>query len=94
MNLTWGNQENIQKLKSSKFIPVKYHHYINSINSVLDIKMLQILFRMYRDKLSSLKKQLQQLKDGVHPEYSRKVKRLDTQYKERLLNHYHYLNTQ
>lgn len=51
--------------------------------------MLQILFRMYQDKLASLKKQLQQLNDGTHPEYNRKLKRLDTQYRERLLNYYH-----
>jgi len=40
-------------------------------------------FRMYQDKLASLKKQLQQLKEGTHPEYNRKLKRLEGQYKER-----------
>lgn len=40
--------------------------------------------RIYQDKLASLKKQLQQLKDGTHSEYNRKVKRLEAQYKERL----------
>lgn len=40
--------------------------------------------QIYQDKLGSLKKQKQQLKEGVHPEYSRKVKRLEAQYKERL----------
>lgn len=39
--------------------------------------------RVYQDKLASLKKQLQQLKDGTHPEYNRKLKRLEAQYKER-----------
>jgi len=39
---------------------------------------------MYQDKLASLKKQLQQLKDGTHSEYNRKLKRLDAAYKERL----------
>lgn len=39
--------------------------------------------RVYQDKLASLKKQVQQLKDGSHPEYNRKVKRLEAQYKER-----------
>jgi Sin3 histone deacetylase corepressor complex component SDS3 len=38
---------------------------------------------MYQDKLASLKKQLQQLQDGTHPEYNRKLKRLDVSYKER-----------
>jgi len=38
---------------------------------------------MYQDKLASLKKQLQQLNDGTHPEYNRKLKRLEMQYKER-----------
>lgn len=40
-------------------------------------------FRIYQDKLANLKKQLQQLKDGTHPEYNRKLKRLEAQYKER-----------
>lgn len=47
---------------------------------------------MYQDKLASLKKQLQQLNDGTHPEYNRKLKRLETQYRERLINYY-YLHT-
>lgn len=33
--------------------------------------------------MASLKKQLQQLKDGTHPEYNRKLRRLEAQYKER-----------
>ncbi|KAH0949601.1 hypothetical protein HN011_004007 [Eciton burchellii] len=44
----------------------------------------EIKEQMYQDKLASLKKQLQQLNDGTHPEYNRKLKRLEMQYKERL----------
>lgn len=44
----------------------------------------EIKEQVYQDKLASLKKQLQQLKDGTHPEYNRKLKRLEDQYKERL----------
>lgn len=44
----------------------------------------EIKEQIYQDKLASLKKQLQQLKDGIHSEYNRKVKRLEGQYKERL----------
>ncbi|XP_031788900.1 sin3 histone deacetylase corepressor complex component SDS3 isoform X2 [Nasonia vitripennis] len=44
----------------------------------------EIKEQIYQDKLASLKKQLQQLKDGSHVEYNRKVKRLEAQYKERL----------
>ncbi|KAL0122895.1 hypothetical protein PUN28_007523 [Cardiocondyla obscurior] len=44
----------------------------------------EIKEQMYQDKLASLKKQLQQLKEGTHPEYNRKLKRLEAQYKERL----------
>ncbi|XP_063243366.1 sin3 histone deacetylase corepressor complex component SDS3 [Bacillus rossius redtenbacheri] len=44
----------------------------------------EIKEQMYKNKLSSLKKQLQQLKDGTHPEYNRKLKRLDMALKERL----------
>ncbi|XP_014216369.1 sin3 histone deacetylase corepressor complex component SDS3 [Copidosoma floridanum] len=40
--------------------------------------------QVYQDKLASLKKQLQQLKDGTHLEYNRRVKRLEIQYKERI----------
>ncbi|XP_014467830.1 PREDICTED: sin3 histone deacetylase corepressor complex component SDS3 isoform X1 [Dinoponera quadriceps] len=44
----------------------------------------EIKEQMYQDKLASLKKQLQQLNDGTHPEYNRKLKRLEAQYRERL----------
>ncbi|XP_058800509.1 sin3 histone deacetylase corepressor complex component SDS3 isoform X3 [Phymastichus coffea] len=47
-------------------------------------KYTEIKEQIYQDKLSSYKKQLQQLKDGTHPEYNRKVKRLEAQYRERL----------
>ncbi|XP_026329901.1 sin3 histone deacetylase corepressor complex component SDS3 [Hyposmocoma kahamanoa] len=45
---------------------------------------LEIKEQMYQDKLASLKKQLQQLEDGVHPEFLRRVKRLEHQLHERL----------
>lgn len=44
----------------------------------------EIKEQMYRDKLASFKKQLQQLKDGSHPDYNRKLKKLEANYKERL----------
>ncbi|CAL4098231.1 unnamed protein product, partial [Meganyctiphanes norvegica] len=40
--------------------------------------------QMYQDKLAQLKKQLQQLRDGTHPEYNKKMKKIDATYKERL----------
>ncbi|KAL1140522.1 hypothetical protein AAG570_000452 [Ranatra chinensis] len=40
--------------------------------------------QIYQEKLNSLKAQLQQLKDGTYPDYSRKLKKLDHQYKERM----------
>lgn len=45
---------------------------------------LEIKEQMYQDKLASLKKKLQQLQDGTHMEYNRKVKKLEYQYKERI----------
>lgn len=45
---------------------------------------LEIKEQMYQDKLSTLKKKLQQLKDGTHCEYNKKVKKLEFQYRERL----------
>ncbi|XP_046396381.1 sin3 histone deacetylase corepressor complex component SDS3 isoform X2 [Ischnura elegans] len=44
----------------------------------------EIKEQMYQDKLATLKKQLQQLKDGTHTEYNRKLKKLDLARKERL----------
>ncbi|XP_034252447.1 sin3 histone deacetylase corepressor complex component SDS3 isoform X3 [Thrips palmi] len=44
----------------------------------------EIKEQMYRDKLASYKKQLQQLNDGSHPDYNRKLKKLEANYKERL----------
>lgn len=40
--------------------------------------------QMYQDKLAQLKKQLQQLRDGTHPEYNKKLKKIDLTYKERM----------
>ena len=42
------------------------------------------IFRMYQDKLAQLKKQLQQLQEGTLPEYLKRLKRIEHQYKERL----------
>jgi Sin3 histone deacetylase corepressor complex component SDS3 len=39
---------------------------------------------MYQDKLANLKKQLEELKNGIHPEYIRRVKKLEHQYRERI----------
>lgn len=45
---------------------------------------LEIKEQMYQDKLGNLKKKLQQLRDGTHHEYNRKVKKLEYQFKERV----------
>lgn len=39
---------------------------------------------MYQDKLANLKDQLKQLDDNVHPEYVRRVKKIEQAYKERI----------
>ncbi|XP_017775606.1 PREDICTED: sin3 histone deacetylase corepressor complex component SDS3 [Nicrophorus vespilloides] len=44
---------------------------------------MEIKEQMYQDKLATLKKKLQQLEDGTHYEYTRKVKKLNEQYEER-----------
>jgi len=38
---------------------------------------------MYQDKLANLKSQLQQLQENSHPEYLRRVRKLEQQYTER-----------
>uniref|UniRef100_A0A1L8DX93 Putative component of histone deacetyl n=1 Tax=Nyssomyia neivai TaxID=330878 RepID=A0A1L8DX93_9DIPT len=45
---------------------------------------VEIKEQMYQDKLSNLKKQLDELKNGSHPELVRRVKKLEYQCKERL----------
>ncbi|XP_026747710.1 sin3 histone deacetylase corepressor complex component SDS3 isoform X1 [Trichoplusia ni] len=50
----------------------------------LEVKEQFQTFRLYQDKLANLKKQLQQLEDGIHPEFLRRVKRLEHQLHERL----------
>lgn len=40
--------------------------------------------QVYQDKLSELKKQLQMLKDGSHPEYEKRIKKVEQQYKDRV----------
>lgn len=45
---------------------------------------------MYQDKLANLKKQLDQLKNDIHPEYLRRFRKLELQFKERMrLNEVH-----
>ncbi|XP_022337530.1 sin3 histone deacetylase corepressor complex component SDS3-like isoform X3 [Crassostrea virginica] len=44
----------------------------------------EIKEQMYQDKLAHLKKQLQQLEEGTLPEYIKKRKKIDQQYKERI----------
>lgn len=44
-----------------------------------------INFRMYQDKLASLKDQLNQLEQGIHPEYLRRIKRLEQVHQDRIL---------
>ncbi|XP_065341960.1 sin3 histone deacetylase corepressor complex component SDS3 isoform X1 [Cloeon dipterum] len=44
----------------------------------------EIKEQMYQDKLASLKKLVQQLKDGSHPEYVTKLRKLEAAQKERL----------
>ncbi|XP_058444121.1 sin3 histone deacetylase corepressor complex component SDS3 [Malaya genurostris] len=45
---------------------------------------IEIKEQMYQDKLASLKKQLEELRSGTHPEYLRRVKKLEHQYNERM----------
>ncbi|KAL0842442.1 hypothetical protein ABMA28_014542 [Loxostege sticticalis] len=45
---------------------------------------LEVKEQMFQDKLANLKKQLQQLEDGIHVEFLRRVKRLEHQLHERL----------
>ncbi|GFW71884.1 hypothetical protein TNCV_3220601 [Trichonephila clavipes] len=40
---------------------------------------------MYQDKLANLKKQLKQLEDGVHPDYLKRLKRLEQNFQNRQL---------
>lgn len=45
---------------------------------------IEIKEQMYQDKLATLKKQLDELRSGTHPEYVRRVKKLEHQYSERI----------
>lgn len=49
-----------------------------------NVEYTEIKEQMYQDKLSHLKKQLQQLTDGTHPEWLKRVKKLDSSYRERM----------
>ena len=48
------------------------------------VPIIAYFFRMYQDKLSNLKKQLDELKHGNHSEYLRRIKKLESQLKERI----------
>lgn len=45
---------------------------------------IEIKEQMYQDKLATLKKQLEELRSGTHPEYVRRLKKLEHQYNERI----------
>ncbi|XP_055629437.1 uncharacterized protein DDB_G0284459 isoform X2 [Toxorhynchites rutilus septentrionalis] len=45
---------------------------------------IEIKEQMYQDKLATLKKQLEELRSGTHPEYVRRVKKLEQQCNERI----------
>lgn len=53
-------------------------------NTKPDEEPMEIKEQMYQDKLATLKKQLQQLENHTHPEYNRKLKKLEHAHKERL----------
>lgn len=54
------------------------------LDAVLKFLKCLTFCRMYQDKLAHLKKQLQQLEEGTLPEYIKKRKKIDQQYKERI----------
>ena len=45
---------------------------------------MKIYFFPLKDKLLELRRQLSQLNEGIHPEWTKKLKRLENAYKERL----------
>ncbi|MBN3280623.1 SDS3 deacetylase, partial [Polyodon spathula] len=56
-------------------------HFVHRLQTAFECR-----FRMYQDKLASLKRQLAQLQEGTLQEYQKRMKKLDQQYKERLRN--------
>ncbi|ELU04052.1 hypothetical protein CAPTEDRAFT_178141 [Capitella teleta] len=67
------------------------HYYLTDTEDASETDMISkeeeftgIKEQMYQDKLAQLKQQLQQLKNGTLPEYMKKLKKIDQQYKERL----------
>lgn len=69
---------NTQRLRNSKFLIVIINLTINCVD-------IPVLHRMYRDKLATLKDQLMQLEAGLHPEYVRRLRRLEQMFEERKL---------
>ncbi|XP_062910978.1 sin3 histone deacetylase corepressor complex component SDS3-like [Mobula hypostoma] len=51
-----------------------------------DEDYLEVKEQIYQEKLTSLKRQLQQLQEGTLQEYQKRMKKLDQQYKERIRN--------
>lgn len=56
------------------------NEYSNSNNNYTELRE-----QMYLDKLNNLREQLYQLDAGVHPEFMRQLKRIETQRQERML---------
>lgn len=59
------------------------------LSSNIDLKYvlipdLYMFYRMYQYKLSALHEQLAQLDDCIHPEYMKRLKRLEQMYQDRI----------
>ena len=64
-------------LQNLVYISLGFEQVVSHVDSSLRL-------RIYKEKLATLKKQLQQVIDGTHPDLIRKLKKMEQQYKERL----------
>lgn len=71
----YDSEEDTEEASETEF---RNHHHRNN-DEPMEIKE-----QMYQDKLASLHKMLGDLKAMCHPEYLKKVKKLENMYKERL----------
>ena len=73
-------EELIQRLNIFKPSPMREGFRVLLESDLLGLCSVN---RVYLDKLANLKAQLAQLAEGTHPEYNKKLKRLDIQHRER-----------
>lgn len=80
MRTYYNSDEDTEDASESEMPKYKYE-----FSSPVNNNFIELREQMYLDKLNNLREQLYQLDTGVHPEYLKQLKRVETQRQDRML---------